>query len=110
MLRCKDKVVVVASFQTSSIILSVDNAVNQYNRGRHLGPLDPPSPSSASLCCRRRRHFALSTLTFLFTFCGTLAMAHAAGNSVEAVIDLGAEPSFEVGAWPVASDDDDGRW
>jgi hypothetical protein len=37
-------------------------------------------------------------------------MAHAAGNSVEAVIDLGAEPSFEVGAWPVASDDDDGRW
>ena len=40
----------------------------------------------------------------------TLAMAHAAGNSVEAVIDLGAEPSFEVGAWPVASDDDDGRW
>ena len=68
------------------------------------------TPPTSSLCCRRRRHFALSTLTFLSTFCGTLAMAHAAGNSVEAVIDLGAEPSFEVGAWPVASDDDDGRW
>jgi hypothetical protein len=73
-------------------------------------PWTPPPLPRASLCCRRRRHFALSTLTFLSTFCGTLAMAHAAGNSVEAVIDLGAEPSFEVGAWPVASDDDDGRW
>ena len=70
----------------------------------------PPLPFLGLLCFTLRRHFALSTLTFLSTFCGTLAMAHAAGNSVEAVIDLGAEPSFEVGAWPVASDDDDGRW
>ena len=72
-------------------------------------PWTPP-PLAPPLCFTLRRHFALSTLTFLSTFCGTLAMAHAAGNSVEAVIDLGAEPSFEVGAWPVASDDDDGRW
>ena len=47
-----------------------------YNRGRHLVPLDPPPLPRPPLCFTLRRHFALSTLTFLFTFCGTLAMAH----------------------------------
>jgi hypothetical protein len=94
---------------TTRVFFYVEGGCSIQSRPPPRAP-GPPLPFLGLLCFTLRRHFALSTLTFLSTFCGTLAMAHAAGNSVEAVIGLGAEPSFEVGAWPVASDDDDGRW